>query len=223
MSNLLVDTVTEGREQIQRVALIILSRELNSALERVAEAWEQSDADWAAMREVDYVPTVLESVEAANFHDGHRPSLITAPIDQYPNVAVMVSRSTVSPESAQYDHQEDYRVPLVVEVMVKVSPAEVLASPDGGEEICNRRAQRMVEAVHAVLTANPTLGGMVSGFATVPTGITTQLFVRKEKAHHGPNWLWQGGRIECVYRKESSNETTFRGIPALADLEIDQA
>lgn len=216
MSNLLVDTVTEGMEHIQRVALYVFVQELNPALIRVEQIWEQSDMDLAALRGVDYVPTELELVLAENFYDGHRPSLIGAPIEKYPNVAVMVSRSTVSPEAGQYDHQECYRIPLLVEVMVKASDEE-------GEEVCNRRAQRMVEAAHAVLMANPTLGGMVSGFDTAPTGSTTQLFARKERAHHGPKWMWQGGRIECVFRKESSSDTTFRGVPVLGDLGIDQA
>ena len=29
--------------------------------------------------------TVLERVDPNNFHEGHRPSLISAPIDAYPN------------------------------------------------------------------------------------------------------------------------------------------
>lgn len=216
MTTLLVDTVTEGMEHIQRAALYVVMQEVNPALVRVAAAWSQSDEDLAELRDVDYVPTVLEPVELEHFYDGHRPSLIGAPIDKYPNVSVMVGRTTISPGSGQYDHQSAYRVPMLVEVMVK-------ATEDEGEETCNRRAHRMVEAVHAVIVANETLGGLVSGFDTEPTGSTTQLFARKKEPHHGDKFLWQGGRIDCIYRKESSRGDTFRGIPSSGELGIDQA
>jgi len=216
MATLLVDTVTEGMEQIQRVVLYALMQELNPALVRVAAAWSASDMNLAALRDVDYAPTTLQSVLPMNFYDGHRPSLIGASIEKYPNVAVIISRATVAPESSQYDHQSCYRVPCLVELMVKATQEE-------GEEVCNRRAHRMVEAAHAVILANETLGGLVSGFEAEPTGSTTQLFTRKEQSHHGPEWLWQGGRIECVYRKESSRGSTFRGVPSLEVLGIDQA
>lgn len=211
---LLVDISTAGLEQIQRATLTQLFHGLNDTLVLVQAAWDPSDEQLDELRGLDYVPTVLEPVASENFYEGFRPSLISAPITNYPNVAVMAYTATPGPGTELYDHQEKYRLSLVVEGMVK-------ASPDEGEEACNRRAQRMAEAINAVITADATLGGTVSGLDATPTIRIAELFTRKEKSNYGDHWFWQGCRLEYAVRKEAvigqSHGQSFRPY-----LDIDQ-
>lgn len=231
MSQLQVDLPGAGLEVIQRGAFTVLYKQLNTFIGECEAAWEQSDLDFAEMTGVNYVPTTLERVEPENFHAGHTPSLIGAPVDQYPNVVAMCYRATPGPGTEQYDHQSKYRASLIVETMVRGipdPPNNDLNSPESlaAAAMVNSRAQRMVEAVHVCLMANPTLGGVVSGFDGDPTSSVTELFTRKEKTAYGPHWYWQGGRIEYAVRKEASLASThgpnFRSA-TYEGLEIDQA
>lgn len=227
---LLVDTPNAALEEIQRAALLVLADTLNDAIGLVEAAWADSDQSFAERMGRAYTPVVLERVQPENFHEGYRPSLINAPVEQYPNVAAMAYRATPGPGTELYDHQEKYRVALVIEMMVKAM------SDDGGEEVCNHRAQRMVQALHTCLMANQTLGGIVSGFDGTPTVSVTELFTRKDRGgdpssagtrtSYGPHWFWQGGRLEYAVRKEASLPTThgtnFRSAPTYEGLSVDQ-
>lgn len=218
--SLLVSVPGANTEAIQRGALLLLHRDLNTVLGNVEAVWNSADEDFAARMDRPFQPTVLERVASQDFHEGFRPSLIKAPIDRYPNVAVMAYSATPGAGSELYDHQEKYRVTVVVETMVRASPEE-------GEEVCNRRAHRMVEAVNLVLSSDPTFGGIVSGFDSTPTTRVTELFTRKsdKNARSGPEWFWQGGRLEYTVRKEaalpSTHGTNFRA-PTYEGLDIDQ-
>jgi hypothetical protein len=225
--SLLVDTPSVGLEEIQRGAFYVLFDTLNDAIIKTNEAWLSADQSFAVHTGRPFVATELESVLPDNFVDGHRPSLIDAPIENYPNVSVMAYRAVPAPGTEQYDHQEKYRVNLVVETMVKATEAE-------GAEMCSRRAKRMVQAVNTCLMNNPTLGGMVSGFDGTPTVSVTELFTKKDRggdassrgsrASYGPEWFWQGGRLEYVVRKEAGMPThgnDFRA-PTYEGLQVDQ-
>lgn len=227
MSELLVDTSSAGLAEIQRAAFFVLFDTLNGAIDRVNDAWQTSDESFALHTDRPFVPVTMEHVDPVNFHEGHRPSLIDAPIVNYPNVAVMAYRAVPGPGTELYDHQEKYRVNLVVETMVKATEAE-------GESFCDRRAQRMVTAVNACLMDNPTLGGAVSGFDGTPTVSVTEMFTRQDRggdassrgarASYGPKWFWQGGRLEYAVRKEAVMPThgnDFRA-PTYEGLQVDQ-
>lgn len=225
----IIGTPSTGSEQIQRAALYVLHKTINEAIGLVQAAWVASDTEHATVFGNTYIPTILEPIQNKNFHEGHRPSLINAPVDRYPNVAVMAYRATPAPGTDLFDHQENYRVSLAVEVMVKAMSEE-------GEEVCNRRAHRLVDAVHVSLMANTTLGGLVSGFDGTPTTSVTELFTRKDRGGndsgqrgartaYGPEWFWQGGRLEYAVRKEAampSHENHFRNAPTYSSLGIDQ-
>jgi len=225
--SLLVDTPSAGLEEIQRSAFFVLFDTLNVAIAKVNDAWVASDESFALHTGRPFVPVLTEAVLPDNFIEGHRPSLIEAPIDNYPNVSVMAYRASPGPGSELYDHQEKYRVNLVVETMVKATEEE-------GESVCNSRAKRMVQAVNTCLMDNPTLGGVVSGFDGTPTVSVTELFTRKDRggdassrgarAAYGPSWFWQGGRLEYVVRKEAVMPThgnDFRA-PTYEGLSVDQ-
>lgn len=224
----LVATPDTGLEQIQRAAFFVLFDTVNNALPLVEAAWAASDQSFSQRTGRVHVPTTLERVENANFHEGLNPSLIQSPADKFPNVSVLAYRATPGPGSDLYDHQEVYRVTLVIETMVRSSEKE-------GTDMCNRRAHRMVQAIHTCMMANKNLGGIVSGFDGTPTTNVTEMFTRKDRGgssssrgartSYGPEWFWQGGRLEYAVRKEAtmpSHGSNFRNAPTYDGLSVDQ-
>jgi hypothetical protein len=210
----MIFTSTIGLEEIQRAALIRLFSHLNTALDERAAVKEEEDRLLADFLGRPYEPVELEHVRPENFYEGHRPSLIRAPVEAYPNVSVWAVRGQPHPESAESDHTDVNNVLLYVEIMCK-SLAD--------EETVNKRIVRTVEAVNAVMAADKSLGGAVTGYSTDVTSSISDLFTRKEKTTYGDRWFWQGARLEYVVRKDSilyqpddgfGKETVFfKGLP----------
>jgi hypothetical protein len=219
--SLFVDTESPSPEVIQRAVFYTLFEKVNAALVEIAEASVDSDKEIALLRGQDYVPTDLEPVEKVNFYEGFRPPMIDRPIGEYPNVSVVVNRAVEAPESAQYDHQSVFRNSVVVEAMVKASEAE-------GEEICNRRAQRMRNALMWALESDTTLNGAVDGFQPGMTSQLSTLFSRnKNEKGYGGKFLWQAVQIEFSVNKytarNSGSTENFRQFLSPGDPGIDQA
>lgn len=212
----LVNTPILGLEFIQRGAVLLLAKNLNPTIEEIAATMDISDQEFATAMGRTYVPTVVEPIEMENFYEGHRPSLIEAPIEKYPNVAAWTVEAVPSAESAELDHQSSYINMLYVEVMVK---SEV------DEEEVNRRVARTAESVHACILRDPTFGGILQGLDGDPTVRLADVFVRRERTSYGDRWFWQGARLEYAVRKEavlpsSSTGSIFRSGPP--QYEIDQ-
>jgi hypothetical protein len=108
-----------GAELIQRAGLLTLFDGLNTNIAAVESLMDTDDQDFATRLGRDYVATELEEVEPENFNEGYRPTLISAPIDNYPNVSVYVNRVTPAPGSETLDQQDAYHDQLVVELMAK--------------------------------------------------------------------------------------------------------
>lgn len=200
----LVDTSLVGLEDIQRGAFLRFLENINDYIAEIELRWHEKDEDVVDRinellpPEADlivYEPTTLERIQAQNVHEGHWPSLIVAPVDRYPNLAVMAYRATPTPDSASLDHGTVYADNLRVEVMVRA----------GNEEEANRRAQRTAEAAVSCLMADTSLGGVINGFQSEPTVELSNVTTRREKVkgHYGSEWFWQGARITCAVRKES--------------------
>lgn len=201
--------VTIGLELIQRAALVHLFTNLNDAVRAREEYAHESDEALAQFMGVPYEPTEIEQISNENFYEGHRPSLIKAPIDNYPNVSVWTVRAVPHPESALSDHTNIWNVLLFVEVMCK-------SERDEGE--VNRRIIRTTEALNAVMQSDPSLGGTVTGFTTDVTPSLSDVFIRKRDTSYGDPWFWQGARLEYVVRKDavlpqSSSGLDFRALP----------
>lgn len=207
--SLLTPQATLSLEEIQRAAFYLLLDNLNAALAEVEQRWEPSDQEFAERTDRVYAPTTLEPIEVHNFHEGHRPSLIKAPVDRYPNVAVMCFLAVPSPGSDQWDHMNVYRDTLWIEVMAKAGPEPV--GDVEGETICNRRAHRLAEAANLCILRDESLGGIVSGHDTAPTIRMGDLFTRKERTSYGPHWYWQGARLEYAVRKEAAASSPSSG------------
>lgn len=213
-----------GLEVIQRAAFLRLFDHLNDIIAEVEDKWAESDETFADHIGVPYVPLVVHRIANTNFYEGHRPSLIKAPIDKYPNVSVWGVRATPHAENAASDHTNIFSNLLYVEVM---------CNSIEDEGIVNKRLVRTCEALNAVMLADPTLGGVVTGMAGDVSLSVSDVFTRRENTSYGSEWFWQGARLEYVVRKDSVLPSTttgsiFRsGIPAgmtAADIAlIDQA
>jgi hypothetical protein len=184
-----------GLENIQRAAFLVFFEQLNGAISQIASFMDDRDQEFATRTGRDYVPTVVEPVDSNNFYEGHRPSLIDAPVTLYPNFSVWSVRATPTPESADFDQSFVSRTLLYIECMVK-------SNLDEGE--VNRRLLRTVEATHLCVMSNPTLGGVVIGADSDPSVTISEVFTRKERTAYGPHWFWQGARLEYAVRKESA-------------------
>jgi hypothetical protein len=216
----LVHSPSTGLEYVQRQALVCLIRELNDEILIVQEAWNSSDEEMAEMREMDYVATILEPVDLQDFHEGHRPSLISAPIERYPNVSVMCNRANPAAGSEQYDHMNVYRDALYVDIMVKAQPtSDDQEHLNEAEELVNRRVKRMADAVNSVLVRNRTLNGAVGGYDADPTITIGDVFTRKERTAYGQHWYWQGARLEYAVRKESALPSSTGSSYLTADID----
>lgn len=199
-------STSTGLEGVEREAFITLFENLNAEIDSVETYWDAKDEELAELRQTRLVPTYLERIERDNFHLGHKPSLIEAPLNEYPNVAVMAAES--SPASDQPDQYDILTNLLIVEVMVK-SPTVIPAGSQGqtltdqeradlhvAEEVVNRRCKRTTDAVLTVLRRDLTFGGTIPPLKGPPTSVVSDVFIRREKPGQGPIWFWQGSRIE---------------------------
>jgi hypothetical protein len=175
---------------------------------------EASDLEFAERTGRDYTEITIESVASSEFYEGHRPSLISSPVENYPNCSVWCASGQVSAESEFMDHTDIFVNELYVEIMVKASPTE-------GEEFVNKRCIRTAEAAHFCLMRNQTLGGIISAFTEMPSVNLSDVFKRQDSTGYGEEWYWQAARLDYTIMKEAnkpSNPTINLDYPS-----IDQA
>jgi hypothetical protein len=203
-----------GLEQIQREAFFVLFDGLNDAIDQVQADMDGSDQDFATKTGRDYEELTIEHIAPSEFYEGHRPSLVTSPIENYPNCSVWAASARVSNESEYMDHTDIFLNELYVEVMVKSTPTEA-------ESVVNRRCIRTAEAAHFCLLNNPSLNGIVTAFTAMPTVNLSEVFKRQESTGYGEEWYWQAARLDYLILKEAnkpSNSSINLDYPS-----IDQA
>lgn len=203
--NTLLRSPTIGLESIQRECLIVLLQTLNDELPHQDEIWAPLDEELANLRGLDYEPVVLEEVAPQNFYPGHRPSLIEAPVDGYPNVSVHADHAAQAEDSDQYDQTETWRDRIFVELMVK---------SETGEEEVNARVQRMADAVNVCMLSNPTLRGIVNQMEGLQEIQIGTVFPRNAETSYGKEWFWQGARLEYAVKKEAAHPSGLLSRPA---------
>ncbi len=193
-------------ERLTRAAILLLadsSSGINSEISNQNTAWGGGgDLDdpqfWTALNQTDPEAQV-EEIELENFYPGHVPSLIDAPIDKYPNLAVLTYRADAIPSAD--DWSEQYMVNLAVEVMCKAEGASdkpVQEADARAAELVNMRTNRTLAAAHKVLMSDGARNFMslVPKVGNAPNVIITDVFVRHEEKGRGPRWFWQGARLD---------------------------
>lgn len=203
-----------GLEQIQRQAFYSLFEKLNPSIEQIQTSMDASDQEFAEKTGRAYEELTIEPIADSEFYEGHRPSLITSPVENYPNCSVWCDSAQMSDDSEYMDHTDIFVNQLLVEVMVKADPGQ-------DESVVNRRAIRTAEAAHFSLMTDQTLGGIVTAFAELPTVKLSEVFKRQDSTGYGQEYFWQAARLDYVILKESnkpSNLTLNLDYPS-----IDQA
>lgn len=160
----------------------------------------------------------LERVDVAkNIHMGHRPSLIDAPADEYPSIAVMTYLSNQSPRNLGLDHAREAALTVSIECLVKAGPYDDDdRGISDGEEIVNRRVQRTAEAIQQVMLAKRELSGYELPDSTEPIISWGEVFAKADLSDDsaGPRrFYWQGVRLQYVYLKMKS--LYGAGVPSL--------
>lgn len=196
-----------GNERIYREALVILAGSLNAELSVQDAKWTTLDKDLAALLQIEYVACTSDKVQPQNFYPGHIPSLIMAPVSAYPNVSVMSDQVVPAPVFGS-DHYNGARLPLIIESIVLDGP---YTSDDdfhrNGEELVNKKVQRMAEAIHAVIGDNPTLNGLVMPIVDEPRVIFSECFRRSESTSYGADYYWQGVNMTYQVDKVVNHST----------------
>jgi hypothetical protein len=190
-----------GLEKIGRQMLLQLYNGLNAEITATNTLWLARDTTFATETGLVVPPVTLEAVANENFHHGHIPSLIEAPIEKYPNIAVLASSARPLGPEAGIDQGYEYTVTAYVETMIKSLVSQ---------EETNARALRMIEAIHTVLMRDPTLDGLVTNVDLVSVDIT-DVFIRREAKSRGTEWWWQGGRLDYNVRKPASYQGFYGG------------
>ena len=181
MGNYTVNSITEN---IGRQAIKVLYDNLNTRISSLSAGWIAEDATYFGSIGRSAPGYTVESITAENFYPGIVPSLITAPIENYPNCAAYAYLAT--PQVSRDDIGDFYTVRLRVEIMVKSEDSEL--------EV-NSRISRSLQAANAVMMENRTLNGLVPKFG-FPRETKGDVFVRREDKSRGPRWFWQGGSLE---------------------------
>jgi hypothetical protein len=183
-------SVSLSLELVGKRALSVLKDNLNTELDAQYTLWQTIDSS------LGYPLVRNEYVRPENFYHGHRPSLIDAPVDKYPNVCSMAWQAT--PEVERLDEMNKYQIILFIESMCK--------SVEDEEEL-NSRVQRMTDAIHTCFMKNKSLGGTTVRLGDTPRATLSEIFVRPEIRGHGDRFLWQGSRLE--YSIEKYAEVVF--------------
>lgn len=186
-----------GLEKIQRQALLVLAQNLNAKIASLSSTWTTETNDFYTALSRTNPGITIESIPLENFIPGSIPSLINAPVENYPNVTCIAYSSR--PKRSNDDTGENYTVQLSVEVMVKSDNFDEDFSHFGEEQV-NSRIQKTLEAIHSVFLDDPTLGNTVIGLGP-PSPDVGDVFVRRAEKSMGKRWFWQGGKLEFVVDK----------------------
>lgn len=182
-------------ELVQREALVVLFDGLNDMITSMNATWQaEDDALLTALGRGNATWTV-EQIANENFYPGTIPSLITAPIEKYPNVCVVCY--TANPKISADDLGENYTHVLAVEIMVKSGRFDSNASLTDGifyEQEVNSRIHKTLDAAHLTLLANRHLNNSIPELPA-PNVTVGDLFARREQNGQGERWYWQGGSL----------------------------
>lgn len=147
----------------------------------------------------------LELFDPAFIHYGHRPSMIEAPVAEYPSMAIMTYAATPSAANQTADYGYSFSLKVAIEMIVKSGPYPEDDREGVGEDIVGRRAKRTAEAIFRLMQDHAELDGTFMPPEIPPTVIWGEIFEREEDgvAAVGARWYWQGVRMEFTYVKQT--------------------
>lgn len=202
----------DGRLGVENLQLAIYKNVVEHINEYIAaeETYAQTTIDTVLqsldgdMRDVGTV--TVERFETRNIHYGHRPSMIEAPIDDYPSAAVMVQNIVPGLSAMDYGHQLSHKV--AIETIVKSGPyrEDQRDSDMLGEDIVGRRIRRTAEAFFKLMNDYNAPGGLFLPSDLPPSITFGDIFIRQEDGASGTGhrWYWQGARLDWSYAKQTT-------------------
>jgi hypothetical protein len=193
-----------GFEPVERAVRLLLLDRLNAQIDSQAERWAQADLEMQALGFDEGVGQVdVEHVDASNIHGGRHESLLHAPPDKLPAVAVQAYQTNPSPTDRFGDQLDSSVLVIRVEIFVKAGPVpEDRSTWPSFETITNRRIMRTTEAVNAVLRGDPALLGSTDGVDSPPRGgIAPQRWVDGKSGD--PRYMWQGSALQYTAQRPS--------------------
>jgi hypothetical protein len=229
MSNYVTGT---GLERVQVAAWRLLAVNLNDEIDFMQPAWDAIDQETADIAGTTYVPVTMEHVALQDYFRGHRPSVLTAPINRFPAVAVLTSMSRFTP-IVDSDQGQAQVITMAIELVVRSAEitGQTYEATVTAEDQVNSRCLRTVDAIRNVIARSPSLGGSVAPIAEEPIVRILNVAQRRERTTSGLPWLIQGARLEYMVERParleplpSPNELSSR-VAAMAEREdfaIDQ-
>jgi len=181
-----VDSITEN---IGRQTIKILYDNLNSKISSLSSSWSTADSTYFTSIGQTNPGITVEQISADNFYPGIVPSLISAPIENYPNCAAYAF--IANPVLSRDDTADFLNIGLRIEIMVKSVNSEL--------EV-NSRLSRTLQAAQQVMMDNRTINRLVPKIG-IPRETKGDVFVRREKDGAGTRWFWQGGVLEFSVEK----------------------
>lgn len=158
---------------------------------------------------VEYVSAGLE--DFAKLHYGHRPSMIEAPIIEYPSMSIMTYSSSPAAPNQSADYGNSLTLRCAIEFIVKSGPYDQDDRSGVGEDIVGRRAKRTAEAIHRLMQDHAALDGKFLPPEGPPTVTIGDIFEREEDGDTvtGARWYWQGVRFDYTYLKQTVFENNY--------------
>lgn len=200
-----------GVDDLQWLVFRALFTDLNAAIQDEETRGHVIDDAFNQLTGRRLVAIELDRIRDDNFHMGHRPSLIIAPVSEWPAVAVKTDGVSGSPINANLDQASSSRLVVSIECIVHAGPYKVGGDgqvigrdKDDGEERVDRRIRRTAEAIHKVMLANRELGGYFSPADQQPTVTFGEVFIRDgsvDGSDRDGRYFWQGVRFQYNYDK----------------------
>lgn len=194
-----------GLESLQLAIYKTIHANINNYIEIEETHGATLDAEIASASGRDPVGVTLERFDARYIHYGHRPSMIEAPIEEYPSMSVMAYMASPSATNMNADYGHSFTVKCAIEMIVKSGPYPPDDRAGIGEDIVGRRLKRTTEAVHRLMDDNSSVGGLFMPPEMAPVITLGEIFEREEDgvAVLGSRWYWQGCRMEYTYLKQT--------------------
>jgi hypothetical protein len=144
---------------------IALQAEINDALQAVYDFLAPRDEERALRRGVPYVPMEPVDIPVDHFHVGNFPRMVLeeVPAEMYPYIVLAIEDAVSDAESGTQDHMNVFRQALAVHSLAEATNEE-------GSEVVYRRALRMGEAVHLVMSSNATCKRLLKGLPNPTRG-----------------------------------------------------
>lgn len=187
-----------GAESFQYRCFEALYRHINTEIAVEQATGQVIDAAYNTLTGRNINPEVLEEFALANIHYGHRPSMIEAPVVEYPSLCVFSYRTSASGQSQ--DSTTKSSIQVAVECIVKSDGYREEDRSGVGEEQVGRRVKRTAEAINNVMQRH---AATQAYSVPPPTVVWGEIFRRNEESGSGQAYYWQGVRMEYVFLKQN--------------------